>query len=116
MIILYSLFSLAAVILQSILTKVHVYYDAEDMKDSHVYRRFVGVSMLLILPGITAIWFLDLSEPQPLLALLLAVPYFYRGYMEFTHIKESNRHKVSFILAFYFLGVTIVLELLRLSM
>lgn len=110
----YSFFFLVGLLVQYILNKVYVYYDAEDMNDTNVYKKYTWISWILIAPLLAAFWFLDLNEPQPLLALLMTIPCFYRGYMEFTYIHESRRHIVSFVSAFYFLAFAILLEIVRL--
>lgn len=98
---------------QFILKRVFVSYYAEEMRDTHVYKQFIWMSVFLFLPLIATIWLLDRGKPQPLYALLLALLFFYRGYMELTYIKESRRHKVSFIVGFILLGFAVLLLILR---
>lgn len=112
---LYSFIIVVVLIGQFILGKVLVVGE-EDMNDTPMHKQYIIISLILLTPVLLAIWLLDRSQPQPLLALLLALPFFYRGYMEWKYVKETKRHKVSFILAFILLFFTVLLLVLRLLM
>lgn len=109
---LYAFIFLVVIIGQFILNKVFVDGE-EDVRDTSAHKRYNLISWFLLIPVILAIWLVDRSQPQPLLALLFALPFFYRGYMELKYVKETKRYKVSFSLAFVLIFFTIVLLLLR---
>ncbi|WP_081739870.1 DUF4181 domain-containing protein [Paenibacillus sp. JCM 10914] len=75
---------------------------------------YITVSLILLVPVFITFWILNRSQPQPLLAFLLALPFFYRGYMERKYIKETKRHKASFISAFILLFISIIFLVLML--
>jgi hypothetical protein len=112
---LYSFIIVVVLIGQFILGKVLVVGE-EDMNDTPMHKQYIIISLILLTPVLLAIWLLDRSQPQPLLALLLAIPFFYRGYMEWRYVNETKRHKVSFILAFILLFFMVLLLVLRLLM
>ncbi|WP_456287213.1 DUF4181 domain-containing protein [Paenibacillus sp. AK002] len=80
------------------------------MNDTPMHKQYIIISLILLTPVLLAIWLLDRSQPQLLIALLLAIPFFYRGYMEWKYVKETKRHRVSFILAFTLLFEVIVVN------
>ncbi len=80
------------------------------MNDIPMHKQYIIISLILLTPVLLAIWLLDRSQPQLLIALLLAIPFFYRGYMEWKYVKETKRHRVSFILAFTLLFEVIVVN------
>ncbi|WP_441295361.1 DUF4181 domain-containing protein [Paenibacillus sp. HGF5] len=75
-----------------------------------MHKQYIIISLILLTPVLLAIWLLDRSQPQLLIALLLAIPFFYRGYMEWKYVKETKRHRVSFMLAFTLLFEVIVVN------
>ncbi|MDH6675761.1 DUF4181 domain-containing protein [Paenibacillus sp. LBL] len=65
---------------------------------------------------IALIWMIDRSEPYPLWLFLVTLAFCFRGYMEWKHIPEARRHRVSMILAttsFSFTGLMILILLLK---
>ncbi|MHA2858181.1 DUF4181 domain-containing protein [Paenibacillus lautus] len=80
------------------------------MNDIPMHKQYIIISLILLTPVLLAIWLLDRSQPQLLIALLLAIPFFYRGYMEWKYVKETKRHRVSFMLAFTLLFEVIVVN------
>lgn len=75
--VLYSFIIVVVLIGQFVLGKMLVVGE-EDMNDTPKHKQYIVIviSLILLTPALLVIWLLDRSQPQPLIALLLAIPFF----------------------------------------
>ncbi|WP_340462904.1 DUF4181 domain-containing protein [Paenibacillus glucanolyticus] len=112
---LYSFMLLTIMVVRWILYKV-TDVGEEEMRDTPGYKRYLIGSWILMIVIIALIWMIDRSEPYPLWPFLVTLAFCFRGYMEWKHIPEARRHRVSMILAtisFSFTGLMILILLLK---
>ncbi|SEM62023.1 protein of unknown function [Paenibacillus sp. cl141a] len=81
----------------------------EDMRDTHANKWYLIGSWVLLIPILVLVWIMDQSRPNPIWPFMFAVLYCFRGYMEWTYIRDSRRHQVSFLLAAFLFSFTILL-------
>lgn len=75
-----------------------VVYD-RDMSDTPAYRSYRLGTLLFMILIFAAAWILDIRKPHPLLLVLVALAFYYCAYLEKKYVPETDRHKVSQILA-----------------
>ena len=110
MVYLLFLYGIVTVLLESKLTKVLVIGE-RDIKGTKVYKRYLLWLVMLTVIAMTAIillWlFYDILTLE-LFTMFFTLAFYYRAYMEWRYIRETKRHKVSFILVIYSLIVTVI--------
>ena len=111
---LYAFLLLVIVVSRLIMDQTMVMSERE-MKDTDVYGWYLAGTWAILFPLLAAAGLLNLNQSHPIIGALLASGFIYQGYMQWRYIRETNRHKVSMILAAICLFFTLLLVFLKIK-